>query len=110
MTTPQFDVYRIADVSTKHITRRNAELMSRQDAPGHVARIDPEHGENGSPGDVFAVMLDWPCHRRLLADLEEFGFSTAFLRIFRAQYRQRVAYVRFDAGGGEADGFVEFDW
>ena len=55
-------------------------------------------------------MLDWSCHRRLLADLKEFGFSSVFVRIFRALYRQRVAYVRFDAGGGEAQGLAEFRW
>ena len=110
MKTPQFDVFRIADVSTRHITSRDAELMGRQGAPGHVACIDAEHGEAGSPGDVFAVMLDQACHGKLLADLKDFGFSSAFVRIFRALYRQRVAYVRFDAGGGEAQGLAEFRW
>ena len=110
MKTPQFDVYKVADVSTRHITRRDAELMGRQDAPGHVACIDAEDGDAGSPGDVFAVMLDRACHGRLLADLKGFGFSSAFVRIFRALYRQRVAYVRFDAHGGETEGLAEFDW
>jgi hypothetical protein len=39
-----------------------------------------------------------------------FGFSKAFLRIFRALYRQRIPYLRFDGGSGDADGLPEFDW
>ena len=39
-----------------------------------------------------------------------FGLSSAFLRIFRALYRQRIPYVRFDAGSGAADGLPEFNW
>jgi len=110
MKTPRFDVYRIADVSTRHITKRDAELMGRHDAPGHVACVDPEAGESASPGDVFAVMRDRACHRNLLADLKGYGFSAAFVRVFRALYRQRVAYVRFDAGGGEVAGVARFEW
>ena len=107
MKTPQFDVYKVADVSTRHITRRDAELMGRQDAPGHVACIDAEHGEAGSPGDMFAVMLDRACHSGLLADLKEFGFSSAFVRIFRALYRQRVAYVRRSCKGSKNKSFMK---
>jgi hypothetical protein len=51
-----------------------------------------------------------PANVRLLADLKEFGFSRSFVRIFRALCRQRVAYVRFDAGGGEVAGLARFDW
>ncbi len=100
----------MADVSTRYISERDAELMGRHDAPGHVACVDPEVGESESPGDVFAVMLDRACHTRLLSDLREFGFSSRFVRIFQTLYRQRIAYVRFDAGGGDAVGLAEFDW
>lgn len=30
--------------------------------------------ETDLPGEVFAVMLDWDCHRRLLANLKGYGF------------------------------------
>jgi hypothetical protein len=42
-----------------------------------------------------------------MAELREFGFSSAILHIFRELYRQRIPYVRFDAGSGEADGLPE---
>ena len=110
MKKPEFDVYQIADVSTKYITKGDGDLIGRLDAPGHIACIDPEGPQSGSPGDVFAVLQDGGYHRRQMAELREFGFSSAFLRIFRALYRQRIPYVRFDGGSGDADGLPEFDW
>jgi hypothetical protein len=110
MKKPEFDIYQVADVSTKYITKEDGSLIGRLDAPGHIACIDPEDAESGSPGDVFAVLQDSRYHRRQMADLKEFGFSSAFLRIFRALYRQRIPYVRFDGGSGEAEGLPEFNW
>jgi hypothetical protein len=110
MKEPVFDVCQVADVSTKHITKEDGSLIGRLDAPGHIACIDPEDAECESPGDVFAVLQDSRYHRRQMAELRQFGFSGAFLRIFRALYRQRIQYVRFDGGSGEADGLPEFDW
>jgi hypothetical protein len=110
MKKPEFDIYQVADVSTKHITKEDGSLIGRLEAPGHIACIDPEDAESGSPGDIFAVLQDSGNHRRQMAELREFGFSREFLRIFRALYRQRIPYVRFDGGSGEADGLPEFDW
>jgi hypothetical protein len=110
MKKPEFDIYQLADVSTKHITKEDGSLIGRLDAPGHVACIDPEGAESGSPGDIFAVLQDSGNHRRQMAQLREFGFSREFRRIFRALYRQRIPYVRFDGGSSEADGLPEFDW
>jgi hypothetical protein len=110
MKKPKFDTYQIADVATKYITKEDGGLVGRLDAPGHIACIDPEDAESGSPGDVFAVLQDSRYHRRQMADLKEFGFSSAFLSIFRALHRQWIPYVRFDAGSGDADGLPEFDW
>src|SRR5208282_3649548 len=105
---PEFDIYQVADVSTKHITKEDGSLIGRLEAPGHIACIDPEDAESESPGDIFAVLQDSGNHRRQIAELREFGFSRAFLRIFRALYRQRIPYVRFDGGSGEVEGLPEF--
>jgi hypothetical protein len=110
MKKPEFDIYQAADVSTKYITKEDGSLIGRLDAPGHIARIDPKDAESGSPGDIFAVLQKSGYHRRQMAELREFGFSRAFLRIFRALYCQRIPYVRFDAGSGDADGLPEFEW
>jgi hypothetical protein len=110
MKKPEFDIYQVADVSTKYITKEDGSLIGRLDAPGHVACIDPGDAESGSPGDIFAVLQNSGYHRRQMVKLREFGFSRSFLRIFRALYRQRIPYVRFDAGSGDADGLPEFDW
>ncbi len=110
MKKPEFAVCRIADVSTKYITEEDGRLIGRLDAPGHVACVDPEDARSGSPGDVFAVLQESCYHRRQMVELGEFGFSSAFIRIFRELYRQRIPYVRFDANGGEAKGLAEFNW
>jgi hypothetical protein len=110
MKKPEFDIYQVADVSTKYITKEDGKLIGRQDAPGHIACVDPEDTQSESPGDLFAVLQDRRYHRRQMADLREFGFSIAFARIFRALYRQRIPYVRFDAGAGDAEGLPEFEW
>jgi len=110
MRKPEFDVYQIADVSTKHITKEGGSLIGRLAAPGHIACVDPEDAQSGSPGDIFAVLQGSADHRRQIADLREFGFSRAFLRIFQALYRRRVLYVRFDPGSADAGGLREFDW
>ena len=41
MKKPVFDVYRIADVSTGHITREDGFRIGDKEAPGHLASIDP---------------------------------------------------------------------
>lgn len=110
MRRPEFEVYRIADVSTRYITRADGRLLGRVDAPGHVASVDPDDSQSGSPGDVFAVMQEGRYHRRQIAELRAFGFSAAVVGIFRALRRQGIPYVRFDADGGEAAGLAEFDW
>jgi hypothetical protein len=110
MKKPEFEIYQIADISTKYITKEDGRLIGRQAAPGHVACIDPYDPQGGSPGDLFAVLQGSDDHRRQMAELREFGFSSAFLRIIRALYRQRIAYVRFDGGSGQADGLPEFHW
>ena len=50
MKKPEFDIYQIADVSTKYITKEDGSLIGRPDAPGHIACIDPVDAESGSPG------------------------------------------------------------
>ena len=110
MNKPEFDIYQVAAVSTKYITKEDGSLIGRLDAPGHIACIDLEDAQSGSPGDIFAVLQDSGYHRRQMAELREFGFSRAFLRIFLALYSQRIPYVRFDSGSGEANGLPEFDW
>jgi hypothetical protein len=107
MKKPKFDIYQIADVSTKYITKEDGSLIGRLAAPGHIACIDPEDAESESPGDVFAVLQDSGNHRRQMAELQEFGFSKAFLRIFQALYRQRIPYARFDGYSGDVDGLPE---
>jgi hypothetical protein len=110
MKKPEFDIYQVADVSTKYITKEDGSLIDRLGAPSHIACIDPEDAQSGSPGDIFAVLQDSRLHRKQMADLKQFGFSKAFVRIIRALHRQRIHYVRFDAGSGDADGLPEFDW
>jgi hypothetical protein len=110
MRRPKFEVYRIADISTKHITKEDGHLISRTDAPGHIASVDPHDTLTGSPGDVFAVMRERRYHRSQMEAFRSLGFSKPFLEIFRALRRQGIPYVRFDADGTEVVGLPEFFW
>jgi hypothetical protein len=107
---PKFATYLIADISTKHITEADGRLVGLASAPGHIGSIDECPLGGGSPGDIYAVFKDPELHRHLVRQLKEFGFSTAFINIIRAVYKQKIAYVRFDRDGDEVYGLPVFHW
>ena len=106
----EFDVYRMADVSTKYITRKDSMLLGQLDAPGHIASIDPVFVDSLSPGDIFtsSVCSDETDRR---SDLIAWGFSENFIAILQAAHLQGIHYVRFDMDGGDIGGDVkQFEW
>lgn len=104
-TQPKFEVYNIADISTKYITQRDGGLLSDKENSGHLASLDSERG------DIYTVFLDEKTHEAQIQVLKRQGFSDAFLNIIEALYEKRIAYVRFDGDGGEIEGdFPTFDW
>jgi hypothetical protein len=89
-------LFKIADVSTRHVTRSDGLLMGSD--VGAVAQI------NGGYGTIFST-----CDTSL-EHLESKGYSAALLKIMRHAQQHTVGYVRFDADGADIDGWPTFDW
>ena len=106
----KFETYKVADLSTKYITKEDGQLIGEKDAPGHIGSVDLVVPSDGSPGDFFAVQSDDLVFKEQMEDLKKFGFSEHFLHIFEQLHAQGIPYVRFDGDGGEADGLPFFDW
>ena len=104
------ETYLVADISTKYITAKDGELIGAQNAPDHVASVDPLVEGGQSQGDIFAVQLERVTFRGQVKRLQEFGFSREFVTIFKHLHKAGIPYVRFDADGGEATGLPTFDW
>lgn len=97
----EFKIYQMADVSTGHITEEDGELMMRRDAPFRTAVVD------GATGAIFYVQdLGIEGYQ----EMKKFGFSNAFIAIFKALNKQGIPYVRLDGDGYNVDGAPEFEW
>ena len=103
-----FRLYRMADVSTTHVTLEDGRLMGSEDAPCLVGETKDRNGA------IFWVPTkDMATKRKFAEKLKEmaaFGFSKHFLRFFRKLREQGIEYVRFDVDGKEVDGAPTFDW
>jgi hypothetical protein len=97
----KFKSMRVADVSTKHITARDGQLISNPNAPHSVAEVHGGYGTffhtNDDCGDMDG-------------SLRSAGFSDEFIRIMRLAALQGCDYVRFDSDGEDYAGLPEFEW
>lgn len=100
-----FEIFQIADISTKYITAEDGELVQSDTAPFHIAKTDPPD----SAGDIFCVPLDRSAEE-VCKELGYYDFSEAFQNLFRRLHAAGIPYVRFDVDGGEVKDAPEFDW
>lgn len=108
---PKFETYRIADISTVHITKEDGQLISQKDLPGHIASLDEDIAGEGAPGEFFAVFTDAESFENMqVAGFKRAGLSEAFINIFRHLHYQQIPYVRIDADGAYATNLPEFEW
>lgn len=110
-----FTVYKIADISTIHITEKDGELIGRKDAPFRIGEVDSIIPGGGSPGVFFYVPKNnLGCPKADCDDIEErlaaFGFSHAFVEIMQSLRKQGIPYVRFDCDGAIIDNTQHFEW
>jgi hypothetical protein len=96
-----FDTYRIADINTRHVTRRDGELMLNSHAPYLLAIT------KGNAGAFFYIPQD---DEDMEGTLYRCGFSEAFQKLFKQLRAESIPYVRFDADGGPVDNAPVFDW
>lgn len=106
----KFDLFQIADISTKYITENDARLIENKDLLGHVASLDPRK-EGDSPGEILSVFIFSELVEEQLQEFHRLGFSDQFIKIIEELRKQEIPYVRFDADGGDVEGDLqEFDW
>jgi len=106
----KFETYKVADLSTKYITKEDGRLIGNKEAPGHIGSVDPIFSSEESSGDFFAVPSDDEILKEQMQKMKEFGFSEHCLHIFEQLHGLGIPYVRFDGDGGEAAGLPFFDW
>jgi hypothetical protein len=104
----RFTTYRIADISTKYITKSDGQKIGNKESPGHIASIDGFDG--GSPGDIFSVPQNRADMDLRREDLISAGFSIHFVKIIKELSRGKIEYVRFDRDGADIEGSETFNW
>lgn len=105
----EFQIYKIADVSTAHITQADAEILAQPTTPGRVAALDNVE-EDGSPGMILSVPMDAACGKDRADEYRRLGLSAAFIGLMDDLTAQGIPYVRFDRDGARVIGAPEFVW
>jgi hypothetical protein len=98
----------MADISTRHITRADADVLEDPSTPGHLAALDQINGD-GSPGMILHVAPKADQGERVEAYRAR-GLSEAFIALMSELSRQGIPYVRFDRDGEDVDGSPAFEW
>jgi len=113
--------FRVADVCTKYITPKDAELLAR-DAKMYRELIE-ENKHHHHPTCPCYLVHEYPegfwvhvPYDELEAFIEEerhaaiAGYSSQFLEIMQHMCNNKVGWLRLDADGQELDGFEEQEW
>ena len=107
----KFKTFRIADVSTIHITQSDAALLQDETTPGRIAELDKIHSDDtGGPGFILSVPSDAVSHQENISEYLKRGFSLSFVGLIRTLWGQSIPYVRFDRDGEEVAGARIFNW
>jgi hypothetical protein len=101
-----FTATRVADVSTAHVTARDGALMGDVASPYRCYHHDRGHGA------VFYTPLgdDDAAREEGAQRLRQFGYSEAFVRLWRAATDAGLAYIMFDSDGAPVIGLPTFNW
>lgn len=104
MKRPKFTTFKIADVSTAHITAKDAMMMCDPQIPGFIASVSEGAGE------MFAVFKNERFFKDQLQFLKSRGFSSEFIALFQHLHDQNIPYVRIDSISEEVEGLPRFYW
>jgi len=94
----KFVTQQIANISTTCLTESDAELISRIDAPYHLAAHD-----TGRASFFFSPTEDRAVQQQFVSEARTFGLSEGFIAIMLELTRQGIPYVRFDVDGGNVE-------
>jgi hypothetical protein len=92
----QFEVIGYADISTAYLEKEDLDLLAS--APNHLAEIDD------GVGTILWVPSEQDLFEEFAQESRQHGLSDRFIEIMSELHQQQIAYVRFDADGGEVDG------
>jgi hypothetical protein len=92
----QFEVIGYADISTAYLEEEDLDLLAS--APNHLAEIDD------GVGTILWVPSEQDLFEEFVRKSRQHGLSDRFIEIMTELHKQQIAYVRFDADGGEVDG------
>lgn len=98
-----FETYRVADISTQHVTPEDGFRLTAGDCPGHVANT-PEDA-----GTIIAIPLAELANEGL-EELRQYGFSESFLGIVSDLQEQGIPYARFDKDGAPVINAPIYQW
>ena len=95
----KFQTQQYAHISTAYLTESDLDLISRTDAPNHMAEHD-----TGRASFFFPPTLDRAVRQHFAEESRAFGLSKKFITIMLGLSRQEIQYVRFDADGESIEG------
>jgi hypothetical protein len=112
--------YRCADVSTGHITKKDALLLEQAAARRSYNVAERSEERTGAPlipviaryAEGFFCFLapDDTDFAEYLVACKTAGFSRAFIRLLCRARREGNYLLRLDADGNDAPGLQRFDW
>ena len=85
----KFKEFRVADISTRHVTEQDRQLLLNPECPRLY----------GVQKDGCGAMIYTTPGKDNLEYLKECGFSDAFVDIYRDADEQGIAYILFDCDG-----------
>jgi hypothetical protein len=102
-------IKRMLDLSTSHMTKDDAELMS--DRHGHDCGSLPRIVQHAH-GFIVFVCSDTESRWRALVSMEEGGFSNALRAIYQdaAALGSDLMLINFDQDADVLEGLPTFDW
>ena len=97
--------YRLAYISTQHMSELDGKLVLDRKAPYRTSETD------WRSGSTFYIPhksdMAW---KEVRHDLFSFGFSEAFIALFKRLRELGFAYVQFDSDGEAIPGRRKFVW
>jgi len=92
--------YKVADISTAHITKEDARLLHEMNSCGEA----PSYYELDEYGWLVNVdPADW-------APMKELGYSNTFVALLMRAKMEGCSYLRLDRDGPVVDELPSFDW
>jgi len=99
----------VADVSTAHLTREDADRLeddlTSKHVPGFIGKF-----AYGYWMETYAYASEMSAIADIKRDIETCGMSESFVKLMRDLCERNIYYVCFDEDGYEFEEFEKFEW